>query len=71
MTTRRMTASAPDLAALHEVLSHHPRERFTQDMFDAYFAEIAAHPDGAFAVLERTITLSERFLANPMNDLSG
>ena len=66
-----MTPSAPDLAAVHEVPSYHPRERFTQDMFDAYFAEIAAHPDGAFAVLEKTITRSERFLANPMNDLGG
>ena len=52
---------------LARILRAYPRLDFTSSMRGLFLAEIRRHPEGAFADLERVVTLSARFDANPID----
>ena len=53
-----------DLAA---ILQAYPRTGFATGMRSRFLAEAHRHPDGAFAHLERVVSLSDRFGTNPLD----
>ncbi len=56
---------APD--DLARILQAYPRASFATGMRSRFLAEAHRHPDGAFAHLERVVSLSDRFGANPLD----
>jgi HD superfamily phosphodiesterase len=61
----REEIAADDLAAILKV---YPRLDFASSMRSRFLDEVRRHPEGAFADLERAVTLSDRFGANPIDD---
>ncbi|MGA6203371.1 HD domain-containing protein [Nocardia testacea] len=56
---------------LSEILTAFPRLDFAARMRHRFLHEVDSHPGGAFADLERTVALSERFATNPIDRLTG
>jgi hypothetical protein len=59
----------PELLA--RIVSAYPRLDFVEQMRTAFLDEARRHPGGAFAELERTVALSTRFAANPIDRATG
>ena len=60
---------APD--DLAGILRAYPRAGFVSSMRSRFLEEARRHPDGAFAHLERVVSLSELFGANPLDEAAG
>lgn len=58
-----------DEAALIGILRTYPRLDFAARMRHSFLEEAKRQPKGSFAKLERTVQLSERFTANPIDHL--
>jgi hypothetical protein len=58
-----------DSEALSRILSAYPRLDFAKQMRSVFLDEAHRHPDGAFADLERTVSLSTRFATNPIEPM--
>lgn len=56
-----------DTAAAREMLRSFPRLDFGTAMRDAFLDEVRRQPDGSFADLERTVTLSELIANHPLD----
>lgn len=54
---------------LTDILSAYPRLDFASTMRSRFLDEVRRHPEGAFAHLERTVALSDRFATNPLDGL--
>jgi HD domain-containing protein len=53
--------------ALSAIVSAYPRLDFVEQMRAMFLDEAHRHPNGAFADLERTVSLSSRFGVNPID----
>lgn len=60
--------SAVGTDAVNEIVSRYPRDGFVEGIKAAYFAEIAAQPDGVFANLEAAVELSKLMGQNSLDD---
>jgi hypothetical protein len=60
-----------DPESLARIVSAYPRLDFVEQMRCAFLDEARRHPEGAFAELERTVALSTRFAANPIDRATG
>ena len=49
------------------ILRAHPRETMAQEIREAFLAEVGRQPEGAFAQLEATVSLSDVMLRNPLD----
>ena len=65
VTGRGLNRLDPDLVA--GILRTYPRLDFAGRMRALFLDEARRHPRGSFVRLERTVRLSERFAANPMD----
>jgi hypothetical protein len=52
---------------LRDILRAHPRETMAQEIREAFLAEVRRQPEGAFAQLEATVSLSDVMLRNPLD----
>ncbi|MEV1250110.1 HD domain-containing protein [Nonomuraea sp. NPDC049750] len=58
--------ASDDLAG---ILAAYPRLDFASSMRNSFLDEVHRHPEGAFAHLEQTVALSDRFGGNPIDTL--
>ena len=56
-----------DPESISAIVSAYPRLDFVEQMRSVFLDEARRHPDGVFADLERTVALSTRFGANPID----
>jgi hypothetical protein len=52
---------------LRDILRAHPRETMAPEIREAFLAEVGRQPEGAFAQLEATVSLSDVMLHNPLD----